>query len=128
MTEYDIWRSPTITKFELSIASDAGSKGYFVYKLLVKCRVISGHFTPAEAKESSTFRELTAVHETWTDKVIFVDFEGQTVGHYTDNVAVVYILCSGSKQPKLQSLAMEVFMSLTKYRITLCPVWISRDS
>ena len=68
------------------------------------------------------------MHETWTNEVVLVEFEGQTVGYYIDNVAVVYILGSGSKQPKLQALAMEVFMSLRKYRITLCPVWISRDS
>ena len=89
LTEYDICPSPTITKFEFSIASDAGSKGYFVYKLLVKCRVISQPFTPAEAKESSTFRELTAVHETWNNEVVLVEFEGQTVGHYTHNKAVM---------------------------------------
>ena len=29
--EYDICPSPSITKFEFSIASDVGSKGYFVY-------------------------------------------------------------------------------------------------
>ena len=57
-----------------------------------------------------------------------VEFAGQTVGHYTDNVATVYILGSGSRQPKLQALALDVFMSLRKYNITLCPVWITRDS
>ena len=95
---------------------------------MVKSRVISRYFNPTEAKESSTFCELTAVQETWTNEVVLIEFEGQTVGHYNDNVAVVFILDSGSKQPKLQALAMDVFMSLRKYNITLCPVWISRDS
>ena len=36
-----------------------------LYKLLVKSRVISRPFTPAEAEESSTFRELTAVRSFW---------------------------------------------------------------
>ena len=52
----------------------------------------------------------------------------QTVGHYTDNKAVVFILGSGSRQPKLQFMAMDVFLSLRKFRIILHPVWISRDS
>ena len=71
---------------------------------------------------------LTAVHETCTNEVVLVEFEGHAVGHYTDNKALMYILGGGSKQPKLQALAMEVFMSLRKFRITLCPVRISRDS
>ena len=57
-----------------------------------------------------------------------IEFAGQTVGQYTDNVAVVYILGSGSKQSTVQALALEVFMSLRKYNITLCPVWVSQDS
>ena len=107
LTEYDICPSPSITNFDFSIVSD---RGYFVYELAVKSCVISRHFTPAEAAESSTFRELTAVHETWTKEDVLVEFAGQTVGHYTDNVAVVYILGSGSTQPKLQALALDVFM------------------
>ena len=110
LSEYDICPSPSITKFEFSIESDAGSKGYFVYKLLVKSPVISRPFTPAEPEESSTFRELTAVHETWTNVEVLVEFEGKTVGHNTYNKAVVFILGSGSKQPK--------FLSLRKFRIT----------
>ena len=51
-----------------------------LYKLLVKSRAIFRPFTPAEAEESSTFRELTAVHETWTNEVVLVEYEGQTVG------------------------------------------------
>ena len=87
LTEYDICPSPSITKFDFSIVSDARNRGYFVYELAVKSRVISRHFTPAEAAKSST-----------------------SVGHYTDNVASVYILSSGFRQPKLQALALDVFM------------------
>ena len=57
-----------------------------------------------------------------------VEFAGKTVGHYTDNVATVYIMGSGSRQPKLQALDLDIFMSLRKFNITLVPVWITRDS
>ena len=38
LSQYDICPSPSITKFEFSIASDAGKKGYFVYKRHDQCR------------------------------------------------------------------------------------------
>ena len=57
-----------------------------------------------------------------------VEFAGQTVGHYTDNKDVVCMLGGGSRQPKLQKLAMSFFLVLRKYKIVLHPVWISRES
>jgi hypothetical protein len=56
------------------------------------------------------------------------EFAGQTVGHYTDNRAVVFIFSGGSSNPKLQSLSLAIFLSLRKYKIILQPVWISRYS
>jgi hypothetical protein len=56
------------------------------------------------------------------------EFAGQTVGHYTDNRAVVFIFGGGSSNPKLQSLSLAIFLSLRKYKIILQPVWISRYS
>ena len=93
-----------------------------MYKLAVKRCIISRHFTPAEAAESSTFRELTAVHETWTKEDVLVEFAGQTVGHCTNNKAVCYIMGGGSRQPKLQTLAMSIFLALRKHSIVLNPI------
>ena len=72
-----------------------------MYRVESKSRVISRPFSQAESEESSTFSELTAVHETWTDITILVEFQGQPVCHYKDNKAVG----NGSRQPKLQKLA-----------------------
>ena len=41
------------------------------------------------------------MHEVWTNEDNLIEFAGQTVGHYTDNKAVVFILSGGSRQPKL---------------------------
>ena len=49
----------------------------------------------AESEESSTFKELTAIHDTWLDETNLREFEGETVGHYTD----MCILGGGSRQP-----------------------------
>ena len=85
LSEYPICKDPTIVSFEFSIASDASDRGFFAYKVASKQRVISRHFSAAESQESSTFRELTAIHETWIKEDNFRKFSGQTVGHYTDN-------------------------------------------
>ena len=55
-------------------------------------KVFSRPFTAAESEESSTFKELTAVKETWTRIDVLEEFRGKTVGHFTDNKAVVYIM------------------------------------
>ena len=86
---YPICKSATITKFEFSTASDASDRGFFSYRVHSLKKVFSSPFTAVESEESSTFKELTAVPETWCNEDVFVDFEGKTVGHFTDNKAVV---------------------------------------
>ena len=115
-------------KFEFSVAGDASDRGFFVYKLNSKERLFFRPFTAVESKESSTFKELTAVHETWTREDVLVEYSGKTVGHYTDNKAVTFILSGGSRNSRLQKLALEIFLALRKYRILLVPTWVSRDN
>ena len=122
ISEYPISFDPSLTHFEFSIAGDASDKGFFTYKVGSNDRVISRPFTAAESMESSTFRELTIVHEVWTDESTLAEFAGQTVGHYTDNNAVCNIMIGGPRQPKLQKLAMSIFLSLRKHNIVLTPV------
>ena len=93
-----------------------------------KQRDISRPFSEAESQESSTFKDLTAIHETWIKEDNLREFSGQTVGHYTDNKACVFILGGGSRQPKLQSLALAIFLSLRQYGITLVPIWVSTEN
>ena len=50
------------------------------------------------------------------------------MGHFTDSKAVVFILSGGSRNPRLQDLFVSVFLTLRKFRITLIPVLISKDS
>jgi hypothetical protein len=40
----------------------------------------------------------------------------------------VCILGSVSRQPKLQALALAIFLSLRQYGITLVPIWVSREN
>ena len=68
------------------------------------------------------------MHETWKNVDILKEFVGKTVGHYGDNKAVCYILAGGSRNPRLQKLALDIFQSLRKYHILLVPTWISREN
>ena len=128
LSEYPICKDSTIVGFEFSIASDASDRGFFAYKVASKQRVFSRPFSVAESEESSTFKELTAIHETWTREDVLIEFSGQTVGHYTDNKGCVFILGGGSRQLKLQALALAIFLSLRRHGITLIPVWVSREN
>ena len=65
---------------------------FFMYKVESKQKLFSRAFTVVESQESSTFKELTAVHETWTNPNILIEYANKTVGHYTDNKAVSFIL------------------------------------
>ena len=96
-SEYPICKKPTIVRFEFSIASDASDRGFFAYKVASKQRVFSRPFTLVESEESSTFKELTAIHDTWMDETNLREFEGETVGHYTDKKGCVCILGGGSR-------------------------------
>ena len=121
MNGYPICKEPTICKFEFSVGGDASDRGFFVYKVNSKQRLFSRPFTAVEFQESSTFKELTAVHETWTNDEILTEFSGKTVGHYTDNKAVTFILSGGSRNPRLQKLSLEIFLALRKFRIVWVP-------
>ena len=68
------------------------------------------------------------MHETWTNTDILQEFSNNTVGHYTDNKAVTFILSGGSRNPGLQKLSLEIFLSLRKFRILLVPIWVSREN
>ena len=125
---FPICKEPSIVKFEFSVAGDASDRGFFVYRVDSKQRLFSRPFSVAESQQSSTFKELTAVHETWTNMDILKEFSNNTVGHYTDNKAVTFILSGGSRNPGLQKLSLEIFLSLRKFRILLVPIWVSREN
>jgi hypothetical protein len=109
---FPICKEPTIVKFEFSVAGGASDRGFFVYRVNSKQRLFSKPFIAAESQESSTFQELTAVIETWTNKDFLVKFTSDTVGHYKDTKAVTFILSGGSRNSGLQKFSLEIFLVL----------------
>ena len=84
LNSFPTCKDSSIAKCEFSVAGDASDRGFFVYKVESKQRLYSRPSTVAESKESSTFKELTAVHESWKNVDILKELAGKTVGHYGD--------------------------------------------
>ena len=52
--------------------------------------------------------------------------KNERIRWFSDNQNVVRILTTGSRQPQLQSLALNIFSSCMAYQIRLEPKWIPR--
>ena len=86
---------------------------------------VSGTWTSDESVESSTWRELEAVR-----RVMF-SFENSLRGTcttvYTDNANVKYVINSGSKVPKLNSIVIDIDSFYDQNNIILNVEWIPRQ-
>ena len=114
--------------YRAEVASDGSGVGYFVYELSDKTRLVSRPFTQEESLQSSTYRELVAFHDIWTNKSMLERFSGKRVTHFTDSKAMVFIINGGSRNMKLQPLVVQTILALREFNIVVEPVWISRDS
>ena len=93
----NIWHSPSAIRVVYSDASSSGYRGYLVEH---GCHIAHGQWLPEERIQSSTWRELNAVHkvlDSVTDKLA-----NQRIRWFTDGQNVVRILNTGSKNPLLQ--------------------------
>ena len=54
-------------------------------------------FSEEESRESSTWRELTAFKDTWTNPDVLKRLEGTGIVQNTDNEAVFHMLAKGSR-------------------------------
>lgn len=72
--------------------------------------IAHGQWTQLEALQSSTWRELSAVLRVL--RSVISKLRNVRVRWFTDNQTVVHILKVGSRQQKLQNIAVEI-LSLT---------------
>ena len=114
-------------QFELQIIGDASNKGLFAYSygdsLVTLARRM---FSRREALESSTYREVLVLHEVYCSPSA-AKFSDMRIRHLTDNKAVEFIFKSGSRNPKIHGLVVDVFLSCRTHRILLTVSWKSRD-
>ena len=110
------------------VASDASGVGHYVYLVgEARTTLASRAFSLEEQDQSSTWREMKAVHEVWTDPAVLRRFSGCRVSHYTDNKAVAANVSKGSRNPRLQPLVVETVLALRGAGIVMEAVWRSRE-
>ena len=136
--EWWAWNVRSVAKYPMSngesmvpascrTASDSSGIGLYSYEVEKKLCLARRAFTAEERAQSSTYRELLAFYETWTDEKVLSSFSGQKVAHHTDNKAMVYIIAKGSRNRRLQPMIMEVILKLRSFNIKIEPVWVSRE-
>jgi hypothetical protein len=95
---------------------------------LVECDKVIAHraWTEFEQNQSSTYRELLAIHYGLNSFVS--KLAGKQVIWYTDSKNCVSILEKGSLKLTLQELSLHIFRLCAKYSISLDINWIQRDN
>ena len=124
LAEYNcqpIWHSPSAVRVVYSDASDTGYGGFVVEH--GPC-VAYGQWTEWEARQSSTWRELTAVLQILM--AVVEKLKNCRVRWFTDNQNVARILQVGSKKSGLHATAVKVFSLSVQHHIRLEPEWIPR--
>ena len=115
-----IWFSPGATRVAFS---DASCYGGYVVEL--GSDIANGQWSPVEARQSSTWRELKAVDQ------VLRSFAEKLAGHrvkwFTDNQNVVRIVQLGSRRQHLQDGAMSIFEVCLANNIRLDIAWIPRS-
>ena len=117
-----IWHAPSAVRVVYSDASETGYGGYVVEH--GPC-VAYGQWTTEEAKQSSTWRELTAV--LCVLEAMAKKLANARVRWFSDNQNVARILLVGSRKPHLQSIALKIFSLSVRSHIKIEPEWIPRQ-
>ena len=73
-------------KYEDEVASDGSGIGYFVSQIIDKKCLARRAFTAEQREENSTFRELVAFHETWTNEEVQKSFQNKRENKFFDLV------------------------------------------
>ena len=116
-----IWHTPSTVRM---VYADASSTGYAGYTVEHGCYIAHGPWTAEEVTCSSTWRELRAVRivlESLAPKL-----KNERLKWFSDSQNVVRILQTGSRNPDLQTEALEIFSAALGGQIRIEPEWIPR--
>ena len=116
-----IWCSPGAARVVCSDASDVGYGGYTVGHGM---HTAHRNWLPEEAQQSSTWRELVAVHRVL--EAMANSLQNCRVRWFTDNQNVARLLLVGSRKEHLQIEVLKVFSLCVSHGIHLEPEWIPR--
>ena len=109
--------------FDAVLYSDALEQGYGGYVISDKHKFIcQGKWASDEKAESSTWRELKAVHNMLLS--VGTTLQEHKVQWHTDNQNITRIIHRGSMKTNLQEIVEDVVHLCAKYHIVLNPVWV----
>ena len=89
------------------VYADASGTGYGGFTAEHSCHIAHGVFSEEEAAQSSTWRELHAVRMVLGSLAHLL--QNKRVRWFSDNQNVVRIIDTGSRNPKLQKEALEIY-------------------
>ena len=129
VTKFPIVSSFTTTSLSFEeVAGDASAVGHFVYAVGPERSILASRaFKQEEQEQSSTWRELKAFYDTWTNLEVLKRYAGGRVAHYTDSKAMASIVMKGSRNRKLHPMVVESALALRHHGIRMESVWRSRD-
>ena len=84
-----------------------------------------GAWTPDEANQSSTWRELRGAHLVLSS--FAQQLQGKEVRHRTDNKKVESVLQIGSPSKLIHDEVIAIFKLCQKWTIRLYPEWVTRE-
>ena len=117
----------TMIDIDYNVVSDASELGVFGYEFALNYEIVLRRmFTSEEKKGSSTLREMIALRDIYMSSAAD-RYSGKTVRHLTDNQAVPRIVTVGSRNPKLQDIALNLYLRCKQLNITLMVEWRSRE-
>lgn len=117
-----IWLSDPMP--EVLTYSDASNTGWGGYCVQIAGQIAKGSWTPEEAEQSSTWRELRATHLVLLS---YVDqFHGKEVRHRTDNKNVELVLQIGSSSKLIHDEVIAIYKLCRQNAIRLYPEWVPR--
>ncbi len=118
-----------IDRLSTVMVSDASEHKAFIYEA-DQIRVVHEFpFSLDERQQSSTFRELLAIHRLFSHSEKFLELnKGRSVAWLTDNQAVTSVVQRGSRVPQIQQLAMDITIAQVVNNIKILPVWQRRST
>ena len=127
-TNFDVLNSKKLfdqpQSFDAIVYSDASEQGCGEYVISDKDKLIfQGQWASDEKAESSTWRELKAVHNMLLS--VGNTLQGNKLQWHTDNQNITRIIHRGSMKTNLQEIAKDVVHLCTKYHIVLTPGLVS---
>ena len=107
------------------VYSDASDTGFGGYIVETPVNIAHGMWLVSESRESSTWKELTAVKKVLLSLIHLL--ADNNIKWFTDNQNVVSIVSKGSTKTVLQNIALDIFSTCLKYNVNIDMVWIPRS-